>query len=937
AVVDSGGFGQMWQLNMDYGRLQLPPLTADPRERHSLWGMIFGQAMYWLIQVAERGVRPRRPLDHGQRVHPGGLAIFGRYASVACDIHTAGWADTNQIVTYYVMERMNVPGFPGLFTAALLAAALSSVSSSLSSVSTIAWTDLLRPYACKKPQPVSSARRWRNIVAQLGGTIIQAVTTFLGAAAGPSVGLFLLGCLFPACANWLGAAVGPLVGLACSMWVGIGPTVSAGRMFLQEYIYTISYVWTPVAWVVLVTVSVGLVCSCLTRRSSWLKCGIEPIKVQRRHLLAGVARLYEAAGCGGCLAKDEAAGVGNQEAEDGNLEKKKSKSAVGARVHPLEQPSKMLAACDANAAAAAAVGAAAASGNAFGQTGSAAAVAAAAAAGSVVAPPPPPPKPPLLGSPLESLLAPPATSRPASNQGLLGLRVHEAASAAPALRLCRQKTIIHNPASLPDNNGQNRSRCQAEVAAHFGAVASSSEAYRTAVSAQSLDPAVNGSCHRLNRTVVLNRTESEPNRPSCEALSRKRTAVDDLWQADAGIPGRSHRALIQQPAQSPRDLRRRKKVATISACRCSRLARPSLRHLVWKRPHLRLATCALARSSTPKSRRMSRCRRPPSTLHRCISGTIRPPDSPLQKTHQKKSFSNGGQGGQPQLQTGNFPSRSDGPASMCRRTRLAFEFGGSWVKSTIQIIRQSSEPLATHWLLSRPLCMQAVAHSISDLTPVTFSSKLLVTLSMKTESVLTSSTWFTLEADAGGWNEHPFEYFISELSITPRQLPACQLTQRTAAEEQQQSRANDLNHCIVEYLDISTLPPKSGLLSCSVSLAISRASRSLRSVRPQYIWMPYTTVPTTAPRKATQNGTAQHRLEAVGTANAGAGCDARRQEVQRRGAAAARPRCTGRAPRKAEQKIKELAERFKPRRRARHCDVVHLAARRLRFEGRFSE
>ncbi|PAA86890.1 hypothetical protein BOX15_Mlig031646g1 [Macrostomum lignano] len=421
AVVDSGGFGQMWQLNMDYGRLQLPPLTADPRERHSLWGMIFGQAMYWLIQVAVSQPSVQRYcslpslraaklsvvfglVGHWIMVSVCtlvGLAIFGRYASVACDIHTAGWADTNQIVTYYVMERMSVPGFPGLFTAALLAAALSSVSSSLSSVSTIAWTDLLRPYACKK-LPESRATLVAKslvaaagllstavayIVAQLGGTIIQAVTTFLGAAAGPSVGLFLLGCLFP-CANWLGAAVGPLVGLACSMWIGIGAysisrenvrlpanitgcqleqqfsttdttaassimtssldwgstegglTEKSSSGFLQEYIYTISYVWTPVVGV-LVTVSVGLVCSCLTWRSSWLKCGIEPIKVQRRHLLAGVARLYEAAGCGGCLAKDEAAGVGNQEAEDGNLEKRRSKSAVGARVHPLEQPSKM--------------------------------------------------------------------------------------------------------------------------------------------------------------------------------------------------------------------------------------------------------------------------------------------------------------------------------------------------------------------------------------------------------------------------------------------------------------------------------------------------------------------------------------------------------------------------------------------------------------------
>uniref|UniRef100_A0A1I8HYM4 Sodium/solute symporter n=1 Tax=Macrostomum lignano TaxID=282301 RepID=A0A1I8HYM4_9PLAT len=255
AVVDSGGLASVWQLNMDYDRIQLPSWTLDPRERHSMWGMVLGSAVYWLssIGVSQAAVQrlcslpsmksARMSLVLGLAGHflmvsactLVGMAVFSRYASVACDIHTAGWADTNQIVTYYVMERMNVPGFPGLFTSALLAAALSSVSSSLSSASTIAWTDLLRPYACKnltEGQATFAAKvlvalfgligiAIAYLAAQLGGTIIQAVSTFLGAIIGPSLGLILLASIFPS-ANWFGASISPFAGVAFGIWIGAG-------------------------------------------------------------------------------------------------------------------------------------------------------------------------------------------------------------------------------------------------------------------------------------------------------------------------------------------------------------------------------------------------------------------------------------------------------------------------------------------------------------------------------------------------------------------------------------------------------------------------------------------------------------------------------------------------------------------------------------------
>uniref|UniRef100_A0A1I8JSG6 Sodium/solute symporter n=1 Tax=Macrostomum lignano TaxID=282301 RepID=A0A1I8JSG6_9PLAT len=248
AVVDSGGLASVWQLNMDYDRIQLPSWTLDPRERHSMWGMVLGSAVYWLssIGVSQAAVQrlcslprvwcsARRPLPDGQRVH---LSRHGGVQPLrlrGLRHPRAGWADTNQIVTYYVMERMNVPGFPGLFTSALLAAALSSVSSSLSSASTIAWTDLLRPYACKnltEGQATFAAKvlvalfgligiAIAYLAAQLGGTIIQAVSTFLGAIIGPSLGLILLASIFPS-ANWFGASISPFAGVAFGIWIGAG-------------------------------------------------------------------------------------------------------------------------------------------------------------------------------------------------------------------------------------------------------------------------------------------------------------------------------------------------------------------------------------------------------------------------------------------------------------------------------------------------------------------------------------------------------------------------------------------------------------------------------------------------------------------------------------------------------------------------------------------
>ena len=48
ATSEAGGAGAVWDRNYQDGRLELFNLTVDPRERHSLWGMVFGYSWLWL-------------------------------------------------------------------------------------------------------------------------------------------------------------------------------------------------------------------------------------------------------------------------------------------------------------------------------------------------------------------------------------------------------------------------------------------------------------------------------------------------------------------------------------------------------------------------------------------------------------------------------------------------------------------------------------------------------------------------------------------------------------------------------------------------------------------------------------------------------------------------------------------------------------------------
>ena len=48
ATAEAGGVSAVLDINYQDGRIQLFNFALDPRERHTLWGIIFGQTFMWL-------------------------------------------------------------------------------------------------------------------------------------------------------------------------------------------------------------------------------------------------------------------------------------------------------------------------------------------------------------------------------------------------------------------------------------------------------------------------------------------------------------------------------------------------------------------------------------------------------------------------------------------------------------------------------------------------------------------------------------------------------------------------------------------------------------------------------------------------------------------------------------------------------------------------
>lgn len=257
-TMDAGGVGNVFKENIRSGRMDLFDFNPDPTIRHTFWtvmtGSFIGSFSLALNQSTIQRFNSTPTIKDAKKVMyiagpvfvamqtlsmSVGLVCFAYYSHIKCDpLMSQRIANPNQIVPHMIVDIFQqYPGLSGLFISALFSASLSTLSSLLAGLSAITVEDLIRPYFSLSDTMLTVAAKIAVVVyggmgilvafgiSQLEGSLTQILFSIMGAATGPSVGIFFLS-MFYRKATDKGVIVGGVVGLAISFWICIGSTIS---------------------------------------------------------------------------------------------------------------------------------------------------------------------------------------------------------------------------------------------------------------------------------------------------------------------------------------------------------------------------------------------------------------------------------------------------------------------------------------------------------------------------------------------------------------------------------------------------------------------------------------------------------------------------------------------------------------------------------------
>ncbi|XP_038208184.1 sodium-coupled monocarboxylate transporter 1-like isoform X1 [Zerene cesonia] len=249
-TLDIGGFGVVWQRNMESGRIEAPNWDLNPTARHTIWNLVIGGVIYWLQANAVNQTMVQRylalPTLRGAKWSVFlfcigisilycfclycGLLIYARFYD--CDpLQTKLAKAKDQLLPLLVMDVLgDFPGLPGVFLAGIFSAALSSLSTSLNSMSAVVLEDFYKPFFKRKLSDRQTSWLLRVVVIIIGilclaltfiveklGTILQLTMTLEAITMGPQLGVFTMGILMP-WVDGMAALIGGITGLVSMAW-----------------------------------------------------------------------------------------------------------------------------------------------------------------------------------------------------------------------------------------------------------------------------------------------------------------------------------------------------------------------------------------------------------------------------------------------------------------------------------------------------------------------------------------------------------------------------------------------------------------------------------------------------------------------------------------------------------------------------------------------
>ena len=257
-TIDAGGSSYVMTTNAKSGRLDLFDFNPDPTVRHTFWtimiGSFVGSFSLSLSQSTIQRFNSTPSIKDANKVMyiagpvfiamqmmsmSVGLVCFAYFMSKQCDPLLSGQiTNANQIVPFMIVDIFKqYQGLSGLFISSLFSASLSTISSNLAGLSAITVEDLIKPYFNLTDKTLTKIAKLSVLVfgglgicvafliSRVEGSLTQILFSIMGAATGPSVGIFFLS-MFYYKSTSKGMIIGGVVGLIISFWICIGSNVT---------------------------------------------------------------------------------------------------------------------------------------------------------------------------------------------------------------------------------------------------------------------------------------------------------------------------------------------------------------------------------------------------------------------------------------------------------------------------------------------------------------------------------------------------------------------------------------------------------------------------------------------------------------------------------------------------------------------------------------
>ncbi|XP_036597907.1 sodium-coupled monocarboxylate transporter 1-like [Trichosurus vulpecula] len=253
ALKIQGGLKTILKHAQEGGRLKMWDFNPNPLQRHTFWTITIGGTFTWISIYGVNQSQVQRYLACKNKFHAK-LALYlnlvGLWIILICAVlsglslysvyrHCDPWTSQkvkapDQLMPYLAMHILHdYPGLPGLFVSCAYSGTLSTVSTSITALATVAVEDLIKPQLdSPSPKTLSLLSQGTSVffgilcigmaaLASLMGGLLQAALSIFGMVGGPLLGLFSLGILNPY-ANSKGSFVGLMFGFCFSIWIGVG-------------------------------------------------------------------------------------------------------------------------------------------------------------------------------------------------------------------------------------------------------------------------------------------------------------------------------------------------------------------------------------------------------------------------------------------------------------------------------------------------------------------------------------------------------------------------------------------------------------------------------------------------------------------------------------------------------------------------------------------